>query len=189
MGSNPTTAQLAFLDTETTGLDEEDYRIWEVGVILRGPEHETDLPMVLHIAGVVPDEFEERARQIGRYDARYGMEAALHTEKMAAWALQSYLAGRHLVGANPAFDQAHLKKMFRRHDLKPSWHHRLIDVEALAQGHFGLVKPMGLRQTADLMGIRYDPETLHGAYPDAELAMKIYDQIVHGLVPTEQGRN
>jgi hypothetical protein len=50
----------------------------------------------------------------------------------------------------------------------------------------GIPAPMGLRQSADALGIRYDPDTLHSAYGDAELAMKIYDLVVHG---SEQERN
>lgn len=175
-------AALAFLDTETTGLDEgdTDVRIWEVGLILRGPGQDEDLQVVFQIEGVTADEFEPKAREVGRFDERYGMDATMMHSSVAVHALQSWLAGRHLVGANPAFDQAFLKKLFRAYAQKPTWHHRLIDVEVLAMQALGIPTPMGLRQSADALGVRYDPQVLHSAYGDAELAMKIYDLLVHG---------
>jgi DNA polymerase III epsilon subunit-like protein len=179
-------AALAFLDTETTSLDEENGRIWEIGLILRGPGQDEDLQMVVQIDGVRAEEFEPKARQVSRFDERYGKDAALMGAGTAVHALTSWLAGRHLVGANPAFDQAFLKSMFRAYRLEPTWHHRLIDVEALAMQSLGIPTPMGLRQSADALGIRYDPDSLHSAFGDAELAMRIYDLVVHGK---EQGRN
>lgn len=179
-------AALAFLDTETTALDEDHGRIWEIGAILRGPHQDEDLQVLMHIEGVLASEFEPKALTIGKFEARYGMDGPRVAERDVAMAFHSYLGGRHLVGANPAFDQAFLKSLFRRHGLETSWHHRLIDVEVLAMQELGIPTPMGLRQSADALGIQYVAADLHGAYPDAELAMKIYDLVVHG---TEQGRN
>jgi DNA polymerase III alpha subunit (gram-positive type) len=177
---------LAFVDTETTALDEFDGRIWEFGAILRGPEQHDQVPVVFQIDGVTGGEFEPKAREVSRWNERYGLDARLMGEGAAVHALSAWLAGRHLVGANPAFDQAFLKKLFRQYRVKPTWHHRLIDVEVLAMQALGIPTPMGLRQSADALGIRYDPDSLHSAYGDAELAMEIYDLVVHG---SEQGRN
>jgi DNA polymerase III epsilon subunit-like protein len=179
-------AALAFLDTETTALDERNGRIWEVGAILRGPGQDEDLQVVFQLSGVEAGEFEPKARQVGRFDERYGNDVTMMNPGVAVHALTSWLAGRHLVGANPAFDQAFLKRLFLAYGVAPTWHHRLIDVEVLAMQALGIPTPMGLRQSADALGIRYDPAELHTAYGDAELAMRIYDLVVHG---TEQERN
>lgn len=179
-------ARLAFLDTETTDLSEVDGRIWEVGLILRGPEHHPDLPFTAHVDAVDPREFHPKALEVGGFQRRYGMDAATMEERHLVNALRSFLSGRHLVGANPAFDQKHLEALFRRHGVEPTWHHRLIDVEVMGMVHLGLPEPMGLQQTALALGVPFRDEDLHTAYGDAALARTIYDLIAHGIEPGQQ---
>lgn len=174
---------LAFLDTETTGLDVGDV-IWEVGLYLRSDATLQDQPMVLHLAGISETDFSHpRALEIGGYKHRYGKDAALVPEYEAAHLLHSVLASRHLVGANPAFDARFLTEMFARYGLDPSWNHRLIDVESMAMGSERWPAPLGLRDTAEQLGIRPDPSVLHTAMGDADLARQVYDQIVYGRSP------
>lgn len=171
---------LAFLDTETTGLDAGDV-VWEVGMYLRSDATLTDQPMVFHIAGLTVDDFSHpRALQIGGFEHRYGNDAQLIPEYEAAHLLHSTLASRHIVGANPAFDARFLTEMFARYGLEPSWNHRLIDVEVLAMGAERWLAPLGLSDTAEQLGIRVSRETLHTAMGDADLARQIYDQIIYG---------
>src|SRR5690606_16098915 len=71
--------------------------------------------------------------------------------------LADLLDGAHLVGAALAFDAAHLVEMFRRHYIvPPTWHHRLVDVEAMAAGLFGWTVPRSLADTATELGIDLD---------------------------------
>ena len=184
----PTKARLAFVDCETTALSPDDGRIWELGAIMRGPEHNVNLPLHAHVDDVKLEQFDPGAAKVGRFSERYKRDAASMPEKMMAYAVHSNFAGRYLVGANVAFDQAFLTDLLRRHDLRPSWHYRVIDVEVLAAGAFAWPTPMGLRQTAEFMDVSFDPDELHTAYGDAELAMKIYDQLIHGQLPTNGKR-
>ncbi|MBO0875368.1 MAG: hypothetical protein J2P19_18455 [Pseudonocardia sp.] len=66
--------------------------------------------------------------QVGDEFAQYGPES---------WVMQNieeWTRGAHLVGAVPAFDADVLAQRMRAHGVLPSWHHHLIDVEAMAVG-------------------------------------------------------
>ena len=151
---------LAFLDTETTGLDPDQHEVWEVGLILRDSEgieveRVWQLPVDLGKADAM-------ALKIGRwYDRRWPWPfyetgylpepddikridgAVQATEKyvvprdrMADWAalFAELTDGAHLVGAVISFDEERLRRLLRRHHACPTWHYHLIDVEALAAG-------------------------------------------------------
>ncbi|QOP66198.1 exonuclease [Arthrobacter phage DanielleIgnace] len=180
-----TRAALAFIDCETTGLNEEIDQIWEVGLILRGPGHgiNDEQHLTIHVEGITKEMFHPDARAIGRFDERYGLDAQVLTRHQTAYALSGWLADRHLVGANPAFDQAFLKRLLRTSGIGPTWKHRLIDVENLVMQDLNAPTPMGLRQSAEAEGVYFDPEYEHTAYGDALTAMKLYDLCVHGVVP------
>lgn len=176
-------AALAFIDLETTGLNDRLDQIWEVGLILRGPGQDEEQHVTLHIDGITKEMFHPDARRIGRFDERYGLDAQVLTRHQTAYALAGWLADRHLVGANPAFDQGFLKDLFWKHELVPTWKHRLIDVETLVMQDLNMPAPMGLRQSAEAEGVYFDPDHEHTAYGDALTAMKLYDLCVHGIVP------
>ncbi len=130
-------ASLAFVDTETTGLDPDLHQIWEAAVIVDGQEYEWQLPVDLGRADAV-------ALRIGHFHERYLFdvdEGGRHVERQAVpldvFAAEFALLtrGRHMVGAVPSFDDERLRKLLRANGACPEWHYHLIDVEALAVGY------------------------------------------------------
>lgn len=155
---------LAFLDTETTGLDPDRHEVWEVGLILRdneGVEFERvwQLPVDLGRADAMAlgiGRWYERRWPWPAYDRGAHVRDANDDEdeqritsavlgtgpyvvppfRMAEWAalFAELTNGAHLVGAVISFDEERLRRLLRRHGACPTWHYHLIDVEALAAG-------------------------------------------------------
>ncbi len=131
---------VAFVDTETTGLDPDRHEIWEVGLILPdGSEHEWQLPVDLSRADPI-------ALNIGRYhDRRHKREYDPNVggvRETQVWPLHMFARefvnlarGLHLAGAVVSFDAERLWRLLRANGQCPMWHYHLIDVEALAVGH------------------------------------------------------
>jgi hypothetical protein len=160
-------APLAFIDTETTGLDSERHQIWEVGAIVDDIEYHWFLNVDLARA-------DPMALAIGRFHDRHpnGYTApATHTSKQCthphtfAHDFARLTAGRHLVGAVVSFDEERLRKLLLSQGFIPAWHYHLVDVEALAAGWL-----MAIRSDAADMGIHYggggDAETEHATNAD-----------------------
>lgn len=182
---------LAFVDTECVGLDVwAGHRPWEVAAIIRHPDGgETE-----HVWQIRPDlaTADDVALAVGRYAERCvlrdGWEGALFEGgqpwRATAWAvaddIRQVLHGATLVGANVSFDREMLAALLHDHGLTPSWHYRPTCVEVLVQGAMRLPVPPGLKDAADLTGVKYDPDELHTALGDARLARSIYDAVMAG---------
>lgn len=193
------THRICFVDVETTGLDPDRHGPWEIAVVSRevdGSERE-------HLWQVRPylPAAEAKALEVGRFWTRFrlddreygacsGIEWKHSTDAVAGdWTgiadfrvaakISRLLAGAYLAGANPAFDAAMLTRWLRAHGAPaPTWHHRLLDVEAYAAGAVRLSVPASLSDTADVLGIIVDREQQHGALYDAHLAKRVYDAAV-----------
>lgn len=123
---------LAFVDTETTGLDPDLHEIWEVGLILRDSafgesEYHWRLPVDLGRA-------DPMALKISGYFERADSLRLTNPEDFARQ-FEERTRGAHLVGAVISFDEERLRRLLRRHGCCPMWHYHLIDVEALAVGY------------------------------------------------------
>lgn len=135
------TRDLVFLDTETTHLDAEKGQVWEIAyAINEGPVQAAFVPHTLH--GANPE-----ALVIGRYMERWQRPERLYTDAFEADLMEA-LDDATLVGANPRFDAAFLKK---RWSAEP-WHYRLLDVCAYVAGAKGLGYVPGLSEAAEMMG-------------------------------------
>lgn len=139
---------LAFVDTETTGLDVRRHDAWEIAVILRGPaDQDTELlfqvrtnlrnadPKALEIGGhaerfQVPD-----GAFAVSLPTKHTAAATPITERELMAQLMDTLDTAVLVGSNPAFDDRFLTKMFHGAGIDPGWHYRTVDVATLAAGH------------------------------------------------------
>ncbi|HEV2071061.1 MAG TPA: hypothetical protein VGR26_14825 [Acidimicrobiales bacterium] len=125
-------AQLAFVDTETTGLDPVRHQVWEVGLILRwenGDELERSWQLPVDLAradpmGLEVGRFHDRRLPAGQWT---GLRAFAH--EFAILTL-----GARLVGAVISFDEERLRRLLRANGECPMWHYHLVDVEALAAG-------------------------------------------------------
>lgn len=172
---------LAFIDTETTGLG-PGAQAWEIGVILRhGFEPQgRDQRVLIQVAGFDENDFEPEALAVSGFSERYGKteEAIPVSLPRAASRLGYLLSNRHLVAANPAFDASIIERMLRACRYEPSWHFRLVDVEALAMGAKGWFRPRGLQATATALGISFDQNDMHTAMGDADLARRIHDHLI-----------
>jgi DNA polymerase III epsilon subunit-like protein len=139
---------IAFVDTETTGLDPRRHDAWEIAIILRRPG-QADLEHLFQLHTSLADA-DPKALEIGRYKERFAVpidEFAVElptntritrttlTEADLMHSLMSLLDGATLVGSNPAFDDRFLTKLFNEAGLPPRWHYRTVDIATMAVGH------------------------------------------------------
>lgn len=175
---------LAFLDTETTGLDPDRHEIWDLAYIIDGEEKVFEMDPDLSKA----DPF---ALDIGRfYERRPRWHGDIPDPDCTAagngWvALQVAhdLKGRHIVGAVPSFDDAFLKRFMAKHQLPVTWHYHLIDVETLAVGFLAFEGgAMTLPWNSEVLSLAVGVDPLqferHTALGDARWAKAIYEKIV-----------
>lgn len=173
-------ATFAFIDTETTGLDEQEHQLVEVAVIIRHPGS-LDVEHVFYPAHTL-EGAEPEALEVNRYHERYANIEWQPANEVAA-ELRHLLDGVTLVGANPGFDIGFVKALLRKVGDRPTWHHRPIDVETLAYPLIidfdePLERPLGLAQTAEQLGIEVDNVARHGALYDAQLTRDVFDVII-----------
>ena len=177
----------AFVDTETTGLDPDVHRPWEIAVILRdgGP---ADTEYVWQLRPEL-DQADPEALKIARFHERCvtpaGQASWIRPDGLVTGApaiavaeIRHMLDGAYLVGAVPSFDAAVLTALFKDHAELPGWRHRLICVENLVAGTLHLPEPPSLSAAAELVGITVDHSRLHGALYDARLARDVFDAVI-----------
>lgn len=173
---------LAFIDTETSGLDPDRHEIWEVGLILRNgkwqTEHHWFLPIDLGRA-------DAEALQVGRYYERHPSALKRQTRGAVAdlvdcaYLFEQLTRNAYLVGAVVSFDEQRLAKLLRANGACPSWNYHLIDVRALAAGAVGAPPPWNHDTIMRKLNVPpVPPEDRHTALGDARMAMRIYDAVM-----------
>ncbi len=180
--------KLAFVDTETTGLDPDLHEIYEVGLIVREDETDTEyhwwLPVDIGRA-------DARALAVGRYYERHPMareswsSGDVSEPHTFARLFSRLTAGAHLVGAVVSFDEERLRKLLRSNGGCPDWHYHLIDVEALTVGHlaargigYPLTLPWDSKMLTRWMDLDPDSYDVHTAMGDARWAQDLYDAVM-----------
>ena len=143
-----TTRPIAFVDTETTGLDPRSHDAWEIAVILRR-SGQADLEHLFQVRTSLTNA-DPKALEIGRYKERFAVPAnefavelstntqiasTTLTEADLMHSLMALLDGATLVGSNPAFDDRFLTKLFNEAGLPTRWHYRTVDIATMAVGH------------------------------------------------------
>lgn len=128
------TPPLAFLDTETTGLDSRVHQPWEVCFW----REDYEVPFTFSLPHTL-EHADQRALDIGGYWDRHSAHPPATPSQLA-----HALHGCTLVGANPAFDQAMLTRFIGA----PVWHYRSIDVCTGAMWLAGWERPRSLVDTA-----------------------------------------
>lgn len=212
-----TTAPIAFIDTETTGVH-PGRRPWEIAIIRREPNGD-ETTRLLQITDVDLSQADPFGLRIGRFYERHWGYSGIEddnrtqpvTERRAAGLVEEMTRGAHLIGIVPNFDAETLDPMLRRHQLIPAWHYHLIDVEALAVGylhgrvtearmHHGDDVPMD-RWTASL-GVPWKSDELsracgveppseedrHTALGDTRWAQRWYDGITSSAMAPAAGQ-
>lgn len=193
--------ELAFVDTETLGLDADHQPVWEVGLIdSAGAEHHWFLqvtPRELTLAHPM-------ALEIGRFDERYDPLAAT-SPALFAHHFAGLVRGCHLVGAVVSFDEERIRRMCWAAGAPVTWHYHIIDVEPLAAGYvlgqFVAIQDVGRNPEADgptqeeveqalppwdsnslSLAVGVDPEDFdrHTALGDARWAKALYEAVLGG---------
>jgi len=144
------------LDTETTGIG-PDRRVWELGLIVTGelPSWWRDDEFMrrgrlgldapghyrwfVDAADLDLSNADPFALRVGRFYDRHPQfvtapAVTVREAELLRW-VERLTRGQHLLGAVPNFDADVLDRRMRAHGILPSFHHHLIDVEALAVGY------------------------------------------------------
>lgn len=187
---------VAFIDTETTGLDPDLNPVWEIAVIIPDGPHKGEHcwqvltpPLAVVKNGQPPSDVAYIDQWVidntgfgERYDRATAVSPAESAERFALLA-----EGRHLVGAVPSFDEERLRRMHDRELGRPDrypWHYHLICVEALAVGYLcaggdSVALPWDSDDLSAALGIAPPgPGERHTALADARWARAIYERIV-----------
>lgn len=166
--------RLAFIDTETTGLDPEIAEVIEIAIIRVEPGHQ---PKHFH-SRIKPERIEDahpKALEINGYaaDPHKWEHAPLMSE--VGGLILSTLKGCTLVGHNVAFDEAMINANLKRSGFNKRIPYRKIDTQILAMEH---LYPLGLKR-AGMDAIRqflsWDTEGSHTAMKDAKDARKLFE--------------
>lgn len=192
---------VAFVDTETTGLNPLFNPIWEIAVIVDDVEHcwrqLTPALEIVRDGGTPPDD--PYVSQWVLDNTRFGEFVHDQTDALTPFASIARFAelvdGRHLVGAVPSFDEERLRLLYHQHidakSTKYPWHYHLIDVEALAVGFlmaakdawvayegFELALPWKSDDLSAALGIKPpDEDERHTTLADARWAKAIYEKV------------
>lgn len=186
----------AFLDTETTGLNADTQEMFELAVVLKQRDEETGEfsgEERIHImigpenlaaasqAALDISGFNKRAKEVdlkpGRIVNMLDRSLVLDQgQKGIAMFVRDKLKGVSIVGANPAFDVRFLEAWFKKFGISGEWHHRLIDVEAMAMQKFGYIRPKGLQDIAVEVG--YDARDAHTAMGDVDTVIGVFEALV-----------
>jgi len=164
--------KLAFLDTETTGLNPNVHEIIDFAVIVV----EGDKILNTYQTKIKPqrlDQADPKALEINGFKEEDWLSAPSITE--VGPRIAELLQGCTLVGHNVSFDEAILKQNLQRANVPYSIPYHKIDTVTLAFEH---LKPLGLKRVS-LDAIReflgWSKEGSHTAMCDAEDAKRLFD--------------
>lgn len=172
--------QLAFVDTETLGLDERIHPIWEIAVVLHTPVGDGQVEVTEHAWQLLVSEHDisradPKALEITRFHERYDASMALGVLMTIDLLVELLEPGCILVGNVVSFDEERLRRLFRIAGHPWPWHYHLVDVESVAAGALGIEPPWESEKLSAALGIvPPEGEDRHSALADARWAQKMY---------------
>lgn len=171
--------KIAFVDTETTGLDPDLHEIWEVAVVVVSDDDAGRRTWLDRQSWQLPVDLgraESMALTVGNFHERRAQELWPTREFAAEFA--AITRGAHLAGMVVSFDEERLRKLLRSNGACPEWHYHLIDVENIAAGHLKMRPPYKSEELSLALGV--DPATYdrHTAMGDVEWSIAIYDTVM-----------
>lgn len=176
-------SEIVFLDTETTGLDPETERIFEVAIVTSTGAVAT---WNLRPSQDVVERMHPKAVEVNRFHERVASRGWWWDDtEEALGAIRQILDGKHICGAVPDFDARFLTAEYKRAGMKPPrWHYHLIDVEALAVGYLAakgeaVSLPWDSEELSRAVGVEPDLGR-HEALADALWAKRIYEAVMDG---------
>lgn len=166
--------KLAFTDTETTGLDENQHEIIEIATIIYDPE--TDTVLDEWEKKIAPAHLETAQSEALKING-YAENPDLYTGRLKPTLIKfnSLVKDCAIVGQNIDFDLRFLVKSMRENDIKPNWNHRRkLDLMSLA---WPVVKDseingLGLFDLCNFFGI--SNVGAHSALIDCRRAYEVY---------------
>ncbi len=169
--------RLVACDLETGGLDRNGHPVLEVALIVvdgnDAPEEHK-----WWIADADLAACDATALRINRYYQREPADSQKTPAAEVARQVAKLTAGAHIVGANPAFDQAFLERMLKENGYTLAAHYHLVDVEAMAAAKLGIQPPWTSDQLAEQMGVEKGEK--HTAIGDARWALRMY-RAIYGI--------
>lgn len=162
----------AFLDIETSGLEPHHEPI-EVAYILEDGDSGEEILRQLVTLPFDMEAADAKALEINGWGVREFTPTV--DPSWFAHVLHDQLKEVEVVGNNVQFDMIFLARFLQRHGLKPSWHHHVVDVKAIAGAVLGLKPPWNSEMLCEEMGIDMPtPEELHTAMGDAEWNKRLF---------------
>lgn len=177
-------SKLAFVDLETTGVDQSRHEVWEIGLVIVDGEQDTR-----YCWQICPDltTADPMALKVGRYYQRIRDAGAVPgtvwrvehpelsclevrriiTAAAAAGEIAALLDGVSFAAANVAFDSAFLAAFLRANGQCPTWDYHLVEIESYAAGALGWAPPWKLDKLMTELGASIPEDQRHTALGDA----------------------
>ena len=183
---------VAFVDTETTGLDPERHDPWEIAIVLYEVEPDT-CALIRHIESVhlfvmpLVTDADPGALRMNKYYERVN-EASFEwtADEDAAAAHVAHMFGTkmcHVAGMNVPFDQAMISKWLHLNGQKAAWHYHPFELETLMAGALAATgKPVPIPWKSDNLSraLGVEPPTKeerHTAMGDAMWCFRVYESL------------
>jgi len=175
---------LAFVDTETTGLNPDVHELIEIGLVLVSQEWHGDAPSFAVLEEfeikIKPERIEDAdpvSLRVNGYNEEEWKDAGTLSDAMELFA--SKTEGVIMVGHNVAFDSAFIEKAFRIAGIASKMHYHRLDTISIA------FAKLHLNETIDKYSLHYlcgrfgiMNEQSHRALPDARATFALYKKLM-----------
>lgn len=191
-------SKLAFIDTETTGLNRDIHNVWEIGLILRDTDYPGSRGVEYNIQlsqDVINLPFaDQTALKINGFYERYkcfNTQFCVAEEQGTPHQVSAYdvalllarkLDGAHFIAAVPDFDAWFIGKFLKAMGFAPAWHYHLVCIENLMAGHLQQEPPWKSDELSSRFKINRSDYEKHTALGDAIWAKDVYDAVMKNNV-------